>query len=274
MMSQARFNATLGPMALRSKNLKPQQARGILSRYSLGHNLLVDNTNLQDITTFGEDYITTPTTLTAMEVVSDSVEDDVGGTGAVEMEIHGLDGAWNEKTQTVTMDGTTPVTTDTSAATIEFLRINHIHVSGTSPTNSQHTAVGNILLRTAGGGTTFGKIDAGSNMELATRITVPINYTAYIANWNASVGKLPNTGDEILLLLRATVDPTQRTPLTNIFTFQDIMHLTANAQQNDIEPAFEFPEKTEIKISAKLNGGNGTAVVSAAFQYWLVPNMN
>jgi len=272
-LTQSAFKYTLGPDSLRHLNLNTKQIRNLKTRYSLGHNTTVDNANLQDVTNFGEDYITQPTALTTMQIVSDSVEDDVGGTGAVEVTIHGLDANWNEKTQVVTMNGTTPVTTDTGAAAIEFLKVNHMNVSGTAPTNAQHTAVGTITLETVTtGAVTYGLIEAGGNMELANRATVPDGFTGYITSWNASVGDLPNTGDEVLILLRGTVDPVERTLLNNIFIFQDVVHLKENSNVTQLNPAFEFPSRTEMKVSAKLIGGVGTVVVSTSFQYWLVPD--
>jgi len=261
------------PPGLQGLNLTVPQIQGIKRDYVMGHNLAVDSSVLQDITTFGENYITTPTSLTPMEIVSDDAQDNPSGTGAQRVMIHGLDANWNRKVQFVTLNGLTPVTTDESATTIEFLRINHIHVLSPSPTNSDHVAVGNIELRVVGGGTVFGKIESGGNMELACRYTVPEPFTAFVTSWHASVGKLPNAGDEIVLFLRATSDPELRTLIPNVFIFQDVIHLSRDSSPNTLDPAHPFPPRSEIKVSAKLNGPSGSGLVSASFQLWLVPDV-
>lgn len=262
------------PPALAGLNLTEAQINGIERGYTLGHNTSVDNANLQDVTNFGEDYITLPTTLTSMQVVSDSAEDGAGGnTGAQQVTIHGLDNNFDRKTQTVILNGTTPVTVDDAAAAIEFRRINHVNVSGVAPTNTQHTAVGNITVETLStGALTYGLVEAGGNMELAMRATVPNGFTGYIENWSASVGDMPNNGDEVTILLRATCDPVDRTILTNLFIFQDVMHLATSNQEHNLAPALAIPEKADIKISSQLNGGNGTTIVSGSAQMWLVPD--
>lgn len=261
------------PPALAGLNLTEAQINGILRAYSLGHNTTVDNDNLQDITNFGEDFITLPTTLTSMQVVSTSAEDNPSGTGAKQVTIHGLDINFDRKIQTVILNGTTPVTLDDVGAAIEFRRINHVNVSGVAPTNSQHTAVGTISVETlTTGALTYGLIEAGGNMELAMRGTIPNGFTGYIEQWSASVGSMPNQGDEVSIYLRSTCDPVDRTILTNIFIFQDVLHLAENNQEHTLSPPLAIPEHADMKISAQLNGGNGTVVVSGSVQIWLVPD--
>ena len=261
------------PSALSHLNLTKEQIANIDTGYLIGHNVLVDNANLQDITAFGEDYITTPRVLTAMEVSSDSLQDNPAGTGAQQITIHGLDENFDKKDVDVVLNGLTAVLLDSLGNDIEFLRIIHVNVSGTTPTNAQHSAVGNITLEDVGGaGVTYGLVEAGGNIELAARGTVPAGFTAYIENWTASVGTMPNQGDEVFIVLRGTVDPITREFMENLFTYQDLMHLVDNSHSNSVKPILDFPEKSEIKVSAKVNGGNGTTVVSTSFQYWLVPD--
>ena len=261
------------PPGLSHLRLTREQIANIDTGYLLGRNTTVDNVELQDLTNFGEDYITTPRVSTVMEISSSSAEDNPAGTGAKQVTIHGLDVNFNVKDVDVVLNGLTPVLVDSLGNDIEFLRINHMSVSGVTPNNAQHTAIGILTLEDVGGlGLTYAQIEADGNMELAARGTVPAGFTAYIENWNGSVGDLPNQGDEVLLVLRGTVDPNTRVFLENIFTFQDLMHLDDNSHNNPVKPILEFPEFSEIKVSARLNGGNGTAVVSASFQYWLVPD--
>ena len=55
-----------------------------------------------------------PITATALEFVSSSVNDTSAGTGAREVTVIGLDSNWEEVSQTVTTNGTTPVALSTN----------------------------------------------------------------------------------------------------------------------------------------------------------------
>ena len=259
------------PAQLEGLNLSQAQINGLIRGYVLGHNTSIGISSIQDLTNFGEDYITQPTSLTSMEIVSDSVEDATGLTGAVKVEIQGIDENFAYKSQQVTLNGTTVVTLDDNSNAIQFLKINHVFVLEPSPNNVNHTAIGNITLRGLAGGTTFGLIEAGTNMELAARATVADGFRGYITSWNASAGKIPNQADELEFFLRGTVDPFNRTLLTNVFTIQDIMILNNNSNHVQINPPLEFPPRSEVKISAKLRGSAGTTIAAASFQFWIVP---
>ena len=74
-----------------------------------------------------------------LEVLSSSANDSSAGTGARTVELQGLDSSWNLLTETITMNGTTAVTTTGS-----FLRIFRARVvtAGTSLRNE-----GDITIR-------------------------------------------------------------------------------------------------------------------------------
>ena len=101
-----------------------------------------------------------PTVPLAMTAVSDSASDT-----AVTILIAGLDGDYNRKTATVTLNGTTPVSIG------EFFRINDvITLSG--------NAVGNVTI--ANGSTTYARMDAGTGKNQASIFTVPAGYEFYL----------------------------------------------------------------------------------------------
>lgn len=68
-----------------------------------------------------------PSAATTMKLASTSANDDVGGGGATVVLVEGLDANYAEIFELVTMDGTTPVTTNGT-----YLRINKLQVYPTS----------------------------------------------------------------------------------------------------------------------------------------------
>lgn len=79
-----------------------------------GRNFDVDSGTVpEDLWNGGGVYTGFPTTGSAetLSIVSSSVNDTSAGTGALTIKIYGLDGNYAEITETVTLNGTTPVTT-------------------------------------------------------------------------------------------------------------------------------------------------------------------
>ena len=261
-------------MSFPFESLTPNQIQGLERRIVLGHNKAVTNAQLTDLTDFGENFISRPSVNTLMEVVSDDAADGPAGNGARKIRIHGLeevDGKWIEKTQDVTLNGLTAVDEDDNSNPISFIRINAVHVIPPQPTNANHVAIGTISVRDLSDTPVYGKIEAGGNMELACRVTIPDGFNAYVVGWNSSSGKLPNNGDEMDIRLRATCDPDTRELLDGVFLFQDVTHLALASSERKFIPVLKFPPKCEIKASAILNGGSGSGVASASFQYFLIP---
>jgi hypothetical protein len=97
---------------------------------------------------------TEPSSAQQMRLVSSSASDSSAGTGARTVRITYYDGSLNGPlTETVTMNGTTPV--NTVATNIRFIeRLDAITVG------SNGTNVGTISIQNTGGGTTFGTIAA------------------------------------------------------------------------------------------------------------------
>ena len=116
-----------------------------------------------------------PTTAQSLEVVSSSANDTLLGSGAKQVYIETLDANWNTYTQTINMNGTTPV-----AIAGTHIRSQFMYVVG------NQSAVGNITLRVASGGTTLLTIQDGDNTSVSSSYTVPNGYTAYFIQGYAS----------------------------------------------------------------------------------------
>jgi len=120
-----------------------------------------------------------------LEVLSSDANDTSAGTGARTVELQGLDSSWNLLTETVTMNGTSAVTTTGS-----FLRIFRARVV-TAGTNLRNE--GDITIRDQDTSTTRALITNGATdgngQTLMAVYTIPAGKTGYIININVSSAK-------------------------------------------------------------------------------------
>lgn len=120
-----------------------------------------------------------------LQVLSSSANDTSAGTGARTVEIEGLDSNWDVQTETVSMNGTTVVTT-----TNQFLRIFRAIVvtGGTSLRNE-----GDITIRDQSTSTTRALITNGPTSSFGQTLmavyTIPAGKTGYVVNINFSSAK-------------------------------------------------------------------------------------
>jgi len=114
-----------------------------------------------------------------LSIVSDSVNDTDGGTGARALELHYLNGDLNIRNETITLNGTTPVL---SAATdIRFVECMHVHEYG-----ALKEADGNI--DGTHSGTTYTYIAAGKRRCTNSARRIPAGKRLFIhALWGGSV---------------------------------------------------------------------------------------
>lgn len=178
-------------------------------------------------------------------------------TGAALVEHHGLDSNWNENSEFVVLNGTTPVATSK-----QYIRSNNLHamVVGTNG-----APVGNISLRDNATGTiTYNYIAAGLNMSLQAHYTVPDGKVMLLTSWHA--GSVGNKSARSLL--RGTADFHDRALIPGIFHVNDVI-LTSNG---DVQHRFDlpkrFPAKCDVKISSNTIGA-GTSEIGCGFEFWI-----
>ena len=115
----------------------------------------------------------------AMEILSSSVNDAPGGTGARTVDIKILDGAYAETIIQVNLNGTTPVPFPVNPQFINGAKVTAV---GRDDVNS-----GNITIRTVGTNLIQAYIPAGLNSDRSFKYTVPAGKTFLIDNFfNAS----------------------------------------------------------------------------------------
>lgn len=163
----------------------------------VGHSIVqkfgaIDNvtTTLTPITSSGQ-YPTPLAPVTLELVSSDNTNDIPAGTGALSITIEGLsntNGAWTEESQTIALNGTTPV-----AVPNDMLRIYRMFVetSGTYATQTAPSHNSTITLRVSGAGATWQTLTPTGTFGLAQSeiavYTIPKGKTGYLLSKKVSV---------------------------------------------------------------------------------------
>jgi hypothetical protein len=167
------------------------------------------------------------------------ISTDGADTGT--LEIQGLDANYELQSETVTLNGTTAVTTSN-----EYLRVYRM-VYLDSADNA-----GIITARvTSGTGTVVAQVDAGFNQTLMAIYTVPADHTAYILCGDFSVQK--NKDAQVMFYQR---------PVGGIFTIAHMAEVYESSYRYDFSAPLAMPEKTDLEVRADNVETNGTRVTS------------
>lgn len=107
-------------------------------------------------------------------IVTTTLQDTSGGTGARTLTIQGVNGTYHAIEEEITLNSTTPPTTTNS-----FLAINRAFVvdSGTSLTNEN-----DIVITATTGGSTQGHIVGGEGQTSKTQYIIPVGYTGFLTH--------------------------------------------------------------------------------------------
>ena len=134
-------------------------------------NLDVDTGGYELVAAQGGTY-SIPTTSETLSIVSDSTDDDVGGTGATSLILTCVDGDGLEVLIQPAMDGTTPVVTTQEC---RFVNRGAVLASGTGNKNA-----GNITITNTTSGQVLAYIPAGYSVTQQSQIKIPSNKQYYI----------------------------------------------------------------------------------------------
>ena len=156
------------------------------------------------------------------------------------LEIQGLDANYGALTETVTMTGTTAVTTSNT-----FLRVFRCVYRGSAN-------VGTVTLRTVSdAGTVVAQIEPDRAQTLMAVYTIPANHRAFINVWTAGVGK--NDDANVELYVR---------PLGEVFQIQSEIKV----YQSTFSLPFTIPlfiaQKTDIDIQASTTAAQSECIAS------------
>lgn len=209
----------------------------------------------------------TPTAATTLEVVSNDADDTAAGDGARTVTIQGVDANWDEITQTVAMNGLTPV-----VFPIDMLRVYRwwVETSGVYATSALGSHQGTITIQTSPGAVLWfnGTVDPypKGQSEIAG-YTVPDGFTAYVFLHNISVDSTKAV--DIIFIRRKGADTITApfTPMRAITEYVAVSgSLTPETGLIPINGA--FPARTDLIWLAKV--ASGTASISVLYDILLI----
>ena len=129
-------------------------------------------------------------TATIVEFTSDSVSDAGDGAGAKTITFSGVDAAFVEQTETITLTGTT------AASSVGSLL--YVHRISVISSGSVLSNVGTISAKLGTGASTFGTIPAGSGQSEMLVRPVPADATLYLTRIAVSVAKAKDSDFRII----------------------------------------------------------------------------
>jgi hypothetical protein len=209
----------------------------VTSVHKFGANFDIDNTSVPEtVWTAGGLYPwSSLATAQTLYCLSDSASDTSTLT------IQGLDSDYNLLTETVTLTGTTAVTT-----TNQFIRVFRMSYNGGA------SNVGTVTARvTSGSGTIVAQIDEEFSETLMCVYTIPAGYTGYLLCGDASVQK--NKDVQIKFFVRQ---------FGQSFKIAHMAEVFERTYRYDFPIPMKLPEKTDLEVRADNVESNNTRLTA------------
>lgn len=224
-------------------------------------------TTLVPVTTDG--IYRTPTTATALEIVSDDVNDTAGGSGAQLVSVQGLDSDWRHQEEIVALNGTTAVTLTNS-----FTRVYRMKVvaSGSYATQSGSSHDSTITLRETGAGDEWAKLTVvdglGAGQSLIGAYTIPKGKNGYI--YLNSIAVEANKAVDMLFFSREDADDIT-TPYSGVMQLKQSYVGASGVVKGDLlVPINRLVGPCDVGFMGKVS--TGTASISVDFYIILEDN--
>lgn len=241
-----------------------QVSRGQISYHESVHKFGFYNsvdTNLTTIWSQGGvySYLSAASTL---YISSSSTADTGAGTGARTVTVSGLDNNFDEKIETVTLNGQSGVELNGST----WFRVNRIVVNtaGSGGANAGVLYVGTESAPSSGVPTNkYATVAIGDNQTLMCIYTIPRGYTGFITQKDVSASS--SAGKFAILSLVAR-------PFGGVFNVKDRVLSSEGYSTIEYPYPLKFTEKTDIEIRAQADSAGGTVTVSAALDILIIQN--
>lgn len=196
-----------------------------------------------------------------ISVVSSSTADSSGSSGISLIEIHYLNNEGYERSEYITLNGTSTVST--TATNIRFIQKMYSMGSTSAGSSAFPVANGNIICHKVGDpSTVYDIIMAGTNASLSSLRMVPKGKKFYLTNFSASSGGK----QRVVVKLRSTDHHGDIIPY--IFTFKETLNLENSAHTYHYPVPIVVPELSMIKVTAWTTAPGG-AYVSAHYSGYL-----
>jgi len=211
-------------------------------------------TSFETIWTVGGLYTWLDSAQLLVVVGSDVGDDiDVPAGGAHTIEIEGLDVNYNIISETITMQGLTPVPTVNA-----YIRVHRARVTTAGDAGG---TIGSILIQDIPRVISVLEISPTyDNQSLLTLYTVPAGYTAYMNKVIFSTGK----AKEVFCSLNVR-------PFGGVFNIKHSVQIRENISTREFTPCIKIEEKSDIEARA-VNLNSGSVEISCEFDLILVKN--
>jgi hypothetical protein len=227
----------------------------IVNRF--GENSDIDTGTTPEVIWDNGGNFTFPTAAETVQVFSSSTNDTSAGTGARTVTVTGLDGDYNLSTETVTLNGTTPVTT-----TSTFLRVNRVYVRTVGSTGANE---GNLTVRqSTTTSNVFTLMPIGANQSACGYYTIQAGTTGFLIDIEATAGKSTSTTKASLSLWYKRFGEAKVREST--FAVSD-----TSVYKGSFVSGIFLPEKTDLWLQADSVTANNT-VVTSKFEILLIRN--
>lgn len=235
-----------------NKNFYFEVAKGNVAKHSVvdvfGRNPDIDN-GVTETVWKGSTLYTFQTSAQTLSVVSTSTNDDgnpTSNTGAQTLTIQGLDSSWDILEETITLDGTTPVTTSGS-----FIRVNKAFVATTGTYHDSN--LGTVSCTFSSTADTAFSISAGEGETELGFYSVPNGYTGYLLQFDISVDA--NKPVNFTTYKYTNADDTSQ-PFSGAKRIISLLAGIAGSQQHTHKVPIVLASKTDIETQATATVNN------------------
>ena len=198
---------------------------------------------------------------TILKVSSSSTADAAAGTGARTVEIFGLDGNYNEISETVTLNGQTAVNTTNS-----YLRINRgiVRSAGSGGQNAGVIYAGTGTVTAGVPANKYLSIAIGDNQTLMALWTVPAGYTAFLLQTDVTLATTQSSKYCTAKLVAR--------PDGEVFQVKDVFVKSQGSTTQVYSIPIRFDEKTDIEWRAIGDSAGSDIAISAGMEILYIKN--
>jgi len=198
---------------------------------------------------------------TILKVSSSSTDDTAAGTGARTVEIFGLDGNYNEISETVTLNGQTAVNTTNS-----YLRINRgiVRSAGSGGQNAGVIYAGTGTVTAGVPANKYLSIAIGDNQTLMALWTVPAGYTAFLPQTDVTLATTQSSKYCTAKLVAR--------PYGEVFQVKDVFVKSQGSTTQVYSIPIRFDEKTDIEWRAIGDSAGADIAISAGMEILYIKN--
>lgn len=200
-----------------------------------------------------------PTLASVLKISSSSADDTSAGTGARTVTIVGLDGSYNQVSESITLNGQTAVNTTNS-----YLYVNRFYVAstGSGGANAGNINAGTGVVTAGVPAVLYDIIATGYNNRTTAHYCVPAGYTGYLTTGVITTGQASGSTSVTAFLKQHGQD--------GIVRVGAVSTLNNGSVQYDFSYPYIISEKNCVGASAIGSAANNSA--SAFFNIVLIKN--